>query len=467
MSVDVAASSSWLGGRYQVKHLLGRGGMADVHAGLDQVLGREVAIKVLRNSADATQRGRFLSEARTLAGLHHPAVVSLLDAGLDGEHPYLVLELAQGRTLADLMEPGAMASEQVARVGLQVAQALRHAHRAGVVHRDVKPSNVIVADDGRACLMDFGIAKLVGEADGHTRTGETIGSPAYLAPEQVEGRSVSPAIDIYSLGLVLLEALTARRAYPGSAMEAAIARLHTAPLIPVSLGPAWGRLLDRMTRIDPAERPDAQGVVDALTDLRDGTAAAAARSLDETATFTRLAPVAAPAAPAAPAVPATAVLAEAAGGAGAGMAGSVAGGAALGGAVGAVSGGWVRGILTGGVRRTGTAVGLAVGGVVGAVVLGLVVTGPSSAPASPAGTTTSQMPTSPDDPSTSTTPSPTAPASNAPASRSTPASTTGTTRAPQQQAPAPAPGKGGKGGKADKPGKDDKPDKPKGGPGRP
>lgn len=466
MSVDVAASSSWLGGRYQVKHLLGRGGMADVHAGLDHVLGREVAIKVLRNSADGTQRARFLGEARTLAGLHHPAVVSLLDAGLDGEHPYLVLELAEGRTLADLMESGAMAGDEVARIGLQVAQALRHAHRAGVVHRDVKPSNVMVATDGRARLTDFGIAKLVGEADGHTRTGETIGSPAYLAPEQVEGRRVSPAIDVYSLGLVLLEALTARRAYPGSAMEAAIARLHTAPLIPVSLGPAWGRLLDRMTRIDPAERPDAQGVVDALTDLRDGTAAAASRPLDETATFTRLTPVAAPVAPP---VPATAVLAEAAGGAGAGagVARSVAGGAALGGAVGAVGGGWVRSILTGGVRRTGTAVGLAVGGVVGAVVLGLVVTGPSSAPASPAGTTTSQTPTSPAASTPSTTPSPTAPASTTPASRSTPASTTRTTRAPQLQAPAPGPGKGGKPGRAGKAGKPGKGDKPKGGPGRP
>jgi serine/threonine protein kinase len=129
------------------------------------------------------------------------------------------------------------------------------------VHRDVKPSNVLVGADGAVRLADFGIARPHGDASGHSDTGATIGTAAYLAPEQVRGDVVTPASDIYSLGLVLLEALTGRRAYPGGPMESALARLDHAPLIPSSLPTGWPALLTRMTDADPARRPSAAELV--------------------------------------------------------------------------------------------------------------------------------------------------------------------------------------------------------------
>lgn len=275
-----------LGGRYELREVLGRGGMADVRAALDHRIGRTVAVKLLRNPADATQRARFISEARTLARLSHANIVGLLDAGLDDDVPYLVMEFAAGRTLAELARSGPLEPSYVAAVGAQVAEALAHAHATGVVHRDVKPSNVIVSDEGHARLADFGIAKLIGEADRHTRTDETVGSPAYLSPEQVSGTEVTAAIDVYSLGLVLLEALTGRRAYSGTPVEAAIARLRTAPLIPTSLGPAWCTLLERMTRLDPEQRPGAAEVAAALCPLAGGTTSVVTpATLERTGTF--------------------------------------------------------------------------------------------------------------------------------------------------------------------------------------
>ncbi|MBO9520821.1 MAG: protein kinase [Nocardioidaceae bacterium] len=256
-------STTLLDNRYVLGELLGRGGMADVFRGTDQVLERPVAVKVLREVSDDSQRRRFVTEARTLASLNHHGLITLLDAGILGDRPYLVMELVEGETLASRIVQRPLAEDEVAVIGHRLAEALDYAHDLGVVHRDVKPSNVLLAGD-RVLLADFGIARLVGETEQHTRTGDAIGSPAYLAPEQVAGEPLTPAVDVYSLGLVLLEALTGTRAYTGSPVEAAIARLSAAPEIPARLGGGWRTLLTRMTDRDPTRRPTAAEVARTL-----------------------------------------------------------------------------------------------------------------------------------------------------------------------------------------------------------
>lgn len=257
-----------LGDRYLLGEVIGRGGMADVHRATDQLLHREVAVKVLRETTDNdSDRRRFTAEATTLARLNHPHLVMVMDAGITAEQPYLVMELVEGETLgqsAQSAQGGPLPVEQVTRVGAQVADALAYAHAAGVVHRDVKPGNVLLGSDGRARLADFGIARLIGDTVRHTRTGHAIGTPAYLSPEQVRGDEVTPAVDVYSLGLVLLEALTGERAFPGSPTESAIVRLSTSPAVPESLPAPLRDCLTRMTAMDPADRPTAAEVATLL-----------------------------------------------------------------------------------------------------------------------------------------------------------------------------------------------------------
>lgn len=255
-----------LGDRYQLGAVVGSGGMADVYRATDPVLDRVVAIKLLRSSSsEGEERARFAAEARTLAALDHPGLVTLLDAGILDEHPYLVMQFVDGPSLSQVIRTGGpLAPARVAAIGGQIAEALAYAHENGVVHRDVKPGNILIANDERALLTDFGIARLVGDTAGQTKTGDTIGSPAYLSPEQVQGHPFTVAVDIYSLGLVLLESLTGTRAYPGTPVEAALARLHAAPAIPTSLNADWRDLLDQMTRTDPAERPTALEVAATL-----------------------------------------------------------------------------------------------------------------------------------------------------------------------------------------------------------
>jgi serine/threonine protein kinase len=276
---DANAGPRVLGDRYELGPLLGRGGMADVFRAEDRTLRRAVAVKVLREAAgDESDRARFVSEARTLAGLSHSGLVTVLDAGFgftgpgaaataDADaHPFLVMELVDGRTLGRVAQDwdGGLPLEDVGSVGAQVAEALAYVHRNGVVHRDVKPGNILLGPRRRVRLADFGVARLVEDSAGHTRTGHVIGTAAYLAPEQVTGDEVSGATDVYSLGLVLLEALTGRREFPGAATEAAVARLHRDPEIPDSLPEEWRELLARMVARDPAERPSADEVAEGL-----------------------------------------------------------------------------------------------------------------------------------------------------------------------------------------------------------
>lgn len=248
-----------LGDRYEIGDLIGRGGMADVYRAHDTVLDRAVAVKVLRDISSPDTR-RFTIEANLLATLDDDAIIALLDAGVTEERPWLALELVEGHSLRDAMAPGPLDPATVQRIGHDVASGLAHAHGRGVVHRDVKPSNIMLTAEGRAKLTDFGIARLEDASDGATLTGHTIGTAAYLSPEQVRAGPVTGAADVYALGLVLLEALTSVRAYPGPATEAALARLHHAPLIPTSLPRGWPGLLAAMTAAEPEERPAAAEV---------------------------------------------------------------------------------------------------------------------------------------------------------------------------------------------------------------
>jgi len=259
-AVDVLAD------RYRLDGLLGGGGVADVYRARDLVLDRDVAVKVLRDAVDDTERSRFVGEARMLARLSHVGLVTVLDVGLSGTQPFLVMEMVEGDTLAAALRAGPLRVEQVAEIGAQLAAAIAYAHERDVVHRDVKPANVLLGPGGDAKLADFGIARLVGDTVRHTQTGTAIGTPAYVSPEQARGLPVGPPTDVYSLGLVLLEALTGERAFTGTPVETALARLQRPPAIPENLPAEWRDLLAGMTATDPADRPTA---TEAATRMQD------------------------------------------------------------------------------------------------------------------------------------------------------------------------------------------------------
>src|SRR3954454_6851561 len=252
-----ASGERLLDGRYRLGERLGGGAVADVFKAVDERLQRPVAVKVFRGDA-AQQLQRHDAEMRTLAALDHPSLVTVFDAGTDGEsqQPYLVMQLIEGPTLGEELRSGSLTTERSAQYGAALADALGYVHEPGLVHRDVKPANVLITEDGRVHLADFGIARLVDSAH-QTRTGDVLGTPAYFAPEQVAGEAVGPAADIYALGIVLIECLSGKRPYEGTAMEVAMARLARPPEIPAGLSGDWAALLTAMTRRVPAERPGA------------------------------------------------------------------------------------------------------------------------------------------------------------------------------------------------------------------
>jgi hypothetical protein len=259
-------------GRYRLGARLGAGGFGTVYAARDERLGRPVAVKVIPAGGVAPERAQ--REARAVARLDHDAIVALFDAGEDEESRYLVSELVEGRTLAQLEAAGELSDRDVLRVGLALADALAHAHERGVIHRDVKPQNVIVPDAptsrrGAAKLTDFGVAHLAGE-DALTRTGDVVGTLAYMAPEQAAGRAVDEHADLYALGLVLYEALAGENPVKAGSPTATARRIGTVlpPLgrrradLPRDLCAA----LDRAIAPNPEQRGELDDLFDALAD---------------------------------------------------------------------------------------------------------------------------------------------------------------------------------------------------------
>lgn len=260
------SSAEVLAGRYRLDAVIGSGGAADVHRGFDLRLKRPVAVKVFRAGADLDMDERFDNEAVILARLHHPGLVTVYDAGRHNGRAYLVMQLIEGPTLKDRIAAGPLPPGETAALGADLARALSHAHEAGIIHRDVKPSNILLDASGHPHLTDFGISRLL-DATTRTATGALIGTAAYLSPEQVLGQSVGPPADIYALGLVLLECITSRLEYDGGPLEAAIARLHRRPELPGFLPEELADLLRDMTALEAWDRPPARDCARTLTAL--------------------------------------------------------------------------------------------------------------------------------------------------------------------------------------------------------
>jgi eukaryotic-like serine/threonine-protein kinase len=284
-----------LGGRYRLRAFLAAGGMGAVWAAEDAVLGRRVAVKLLGEwlAGDPVAAERLRREARAAARLVHPNVARVLDLGEEEGRPYLVMELLEGESLAArIARSGPLAPAEAAGIAAAVADALHAAHRAGVVHRDVKPGNVFLTAGRDVKVLDFGIAAAAWE--GSLTGGELIGTAAYLAPERALGRAATPAADVYALGVVLYEMLSGRPPFSGEVgLALASAHIHARPLplrqaapwVPAPLAAACERALAK----DPTERPPS---------------AAALADLLRAATTTRTQPLPAPATVPAPA-PAT------------------------------------------------------------------------------------------------------------------------------------------------------------------
>src|SRR5918997_2304116 len=246
-------------GRYRLSAVLGRGTMGTVWSAHDEVLGRPVAVKevllppgIPEAEADAL-RERTLREARTIAALSHPNVVTLYDVAREGAAPFVVMELVASRSLAELLQQGPLPPRQVIAVGAAVAAALQAAHAAGITHRDVKPGNVLVAHDGRIKLTDFGIARNPADQT-LTATGLMLGSPAYIAPEIASGGPVSPAADLWGLGATLFSAVEGRPPYDaGTAMATVASVVQDEVPRPSCSGPLAEVISGLMTK-DPAHR---------------------------------------------------------------------------------------------------------------------------------------------------------------------------------------------------------------------
>lgn len=258
-----------LAGRYRVLARLGRGGMGVVWRAMDEVLGREVAVKELRTYTDAggpelaDLRLRMQREARAAARIKHPGVVAVHDVADEAGRPVIVMELIDGPSLDDVLtERGVMDPREAARIGAKVMEALGAAHRAGVLHRDVKPGNVLLDPGGRVVLTDFGIAAMDDPGDGSTthltRSGELVGSLDYLAPERAQGQEPGPASDVWALGATLYAAVEGNSPFRRTSTWSTLTAIVVDPLPEARRAGPLGPVLEQLMHKDPALRPDAE-----------------------------------------------------------------------------------------------------------------------------------------------------------------------------------------------------------------
>ncbi|GGM65778.1 protein kinase [Dactylosporangium sucinum] len=281
-----------LNGRYELRSVIGRGGMAEVWLAVDGRLGRRVAVKMLHDDggADPSLPERFEREAHTAAQLSHPSIVAVYDVGVDDRTPYLVMELVEGHSLADELAAGPLDPRRAVRIAEQVCDALAAAHDAGVVHRDVKPANILINGEGRVKVCDFGIARITDRAQtALTAPATVIGTSSYMAPEQVRGEPVDARTDLYALGCVLYAMLTGRPPFTAdSPVQVAWQQVHQAP-VPVAvrrpgLPPHLGGLVGALLAKRAADRP--ASAVQVRAALAGGAAAVSAHPAG-TAAFPR------------------------------------------------------------------------------------------------------------------------------------------------------------------------------------
>jgi predicted Ser/Thr protein kinase len=269
-------------GRYEIQEEIGRGMMGVVYRGLDPALGRVVALKTVQLAWAISEEDRrnfekrFMAEARVSAGLSHPGIIVVHDIGQDSQAKtvFIAMEFLQGRTLADIATSSPMSWQESLRITARVAEALHHAHAAGVVHRDVKPANIMVLPSGDPKIMDFGIAKV--PASQLTTVGEFFGTPSYMSPEQASGASVDGRSDLFSLGSVLYLLLTGRRAFDAASVPAILARVTSQdPPPPSRVLPGLPEDIDyvvsRVLAKDPKDRyADGNTLAEDLVDVREG-----------------------------------------------------------------------------------------------------------------------------------------------------------------------------------------------------
>lgn len=269
-----------LGGRYDLTSRIAVGGMGEVWKGRDNVINREVAAKILKEEylSDQGFLDRFRAEARSMGAVSHPGIASVFDYGEETGSPYLVMEYVPGEPLSALIDRnGVLPEDDVLELIAQSAEALGSAHRSGVVHRDVKPGNILVTPDFRVKLTDFGIARVADQAP-LTKTGQVMGTAQYLAPEQATGKGSTPKSDLYSLGIIMYEALAGRRPFTGDSQVAiAIAQVNTtAPELPDTVSEPIRRLVASLLSKKQDQRPDSgEALAKAARALRSGDTAGA------------------------------------------------------------------------------------------------------------------------------------------------------------------------------------------------
>ncbi len=254
----MSAAKRTLGGRYEIEDTLGEGGMATVYRAIDTVLGRPVAVKVLapRYANDATFVERFRREAQSAAAMNHPNIVNVFDTGSDDGTHYIVMELVEGRTLRDVLADGPLLPERAAEIAEAVASALAFAHERGIVHRDVKPGNIMITPSGDVKVMDFGIARATA-GESLTQTATVLGTATYLSPEQAQGETVDARSDLYSLGVVLYEILTGRPPFEGeSPVAVAYKHVREEPVRPSLLNRDVSEPLERIVLKAMAKNPE-------------------------------------------------------------------------------------------------------------------------------------------------------------------------------------------------------------------
>lgn len=255
-----------IAGRYRVDEVIGHGGMAKVHRGYDLTLGREVAIKILdpELARDTAFRTRFRLEAQAASRMSHPSIVRVYDAGSEKAEPYIVMELVHGTLLKDIIARGPLPVEDAVRYTDGILEALEYSHRAGVVHRDIKPGNVMITEKGTVKVMDFGIARAVSDSSSTVaETTQILGTAAYFSPEQAKGEAIDARTDLYSAGVVLYEMLSGRQPFRGdSPVAVAYQHVSETPVPPTEVNEQVPRALDavvlRALAKDPYQRfPDA------------------------------------------------------------------------------------------------------------------------------------------------------------------------------------------------------------------